>query len=209
MIQTEIPTGLQAKTMTLLDKMHRLEKYSLGAKVLHRRGNSNERVKIPTRSSTEEHDFHGLILSRVSTFLRANVAKIRYMMEEMDKDFDRWNKVKKKTNAEEPRLYTVREMWWCRLGVNIGTEQDGRGEWYVRPCVILRGFGQDACLVAPLTTSTRDHPLRVSVGMVEGRSARANLSQVRVVDTRRLERKIGFLEKEILKRIGKAARGLL
>jgi hypothetical protein len=38
------------------------------------------------------------------------------------------------------RLYTVREIWWCRLGVNAGTEQDGRGQWYVR----------DACLVVPL-----------------------------------------------------------
>jgi len=44
----------------------------------------------------------------------------------MEKDFDAWNKVKKLTNAEQPRLYTVREIWWCRIGVNIGTEQDGK-----------------------------------------------------------------------------------
>jgi mRNA interferase MazF len=127
----------------------------------------------------------------------------------MEKDFDGWNEIKKKTNAENPRLYTVREIWWCRFGVNVGTEQDGRGKWYVRPCIILRGFGPDACLVAPLTTSTREHPLRVSVGAVDGREARANLSQIRVIDTRRLERKIGFLEKETFTIIRKIARGLL
>lgn len=127
----------------------------------------------------------------------------------MKKDFDKWNEVKKRTNAENPRLYTVREIWWCRFGINIGTEQDGRGTNFLRPAVILRGFGPDACLVVPLTTSTRRHPLRVSVGMVDGREARANLSQLRVVDTRRLVEKVGFLEKEIFANMRKAAKGLL
>ena len=127
----------------------------------------------------------------------------------MEKNFDAWNEVKKRTDTEEPRLYTVREIWWCRLGVNVGTEQDGKGKWYVRPCVILRGFAPDACLVAPLTTSPRQHALRVPVGLVEGQGARANLSQLRVVDTRRLERKIAFLEKSIFAKLRKAAKDLL
>ena len=127
----------------------------------------------------------------------------------MEKDFDKWNKVKKETNAERPRLYTVREIWWCRLGVNIGTEQDGGGEYFIRPAIILRGFGPDACLIIPLTTSVRKHPLRISVGIIDGRSARANLSQMRVVDTRRLVEKVGFLEKVIFTNIRKAAKKLL
>lgn len=125
------------------------------------------------------------------------------------KDFDGWNEVKKRTNVEEPRLYTVREIWWCRFGVNIGTEQDGRGGNFLRPAVILRGFGADACLVVPLTTSARKHLLRVPVGLVEGREARANLSQMRIVDTRRLVEKVGFLRKEIFTSMKKAAKGLL
>jgi len=127
----------------------------------------------------------------------------------MNKDFDGWNREKKKTHAETPRLYTVREIWWCRLGINVGSEQDGRGTNFLRPAVILRGFGADACLVTPLTTSARDHPLRISIGIVDGREARANLSQMRVIDTRRLAEKIGFLEKETFIRLRKAARGLL
>lgn len=127
----------------------------------------------------------------------------------MKKDFDKWNEVKKKTEAEQPRLYTVREIWWCRLGLNIGTEQDGKGEWYVRPCIILRGFGPDACLVVPLTTSPRKHVLRISLGKINGEKANANLSQIRVVDTRRLEEKIGFLDIDIFSKLRKAAKDLL
>ncbi|MFA5744850.1 MAG: type II toxin-antitoxin system PemK/MazF family toxin [Candidatus Paceibacterota bacterium] len=126
----------------------------------------------------------------------------------MEKDFDRWNEIKKKTDTEPSRLYTVREIWWCRLGANVGTEKDGKGDWYVRPCVILRGFGADACLVVPLTTSSREHALRVSVGVVEDQEAHANLSQIRVIDTRRLEEKIGFLEKDAFSKLRKTARNM-
>lgn len=127
----------------------------------------------------------------------------------MKKDFDDWNEVKKKTENEQLRLYTVREIWWCRLGLNIGTEQDGKGEWYVRPCIILRGFGPDACLVAPLTTSPREHALRVAIEKINGEEAKANLSQIRVIDTRRLEEKIGFLDLDIFSKLRKTAKDLL
>ncbi len=126
----------------------------------------------------------------------------------MQKDFDKWNKIKKKTELEQSRLYTVREIWWCRFGVNIGTEQDGKGKWYVRPCVILRGFGPNACLVIPLTTSPRKHTLRVPIGKIEEEEAKANLSQIRVIDTRRLEEKIGFLDKNMFINLRKAVREL-
>ncbi len=125
------------------------------------------------------------------------------------KDFDRWNELKKHADGEESRLYTVREIWWCQLGLNIGSELNGKGTNFLRPAIILRGFGSDACLVAPLTTSAREHTLRPAVGIIDGSPARANLSQLRVVDTRRLVEKIGFLEQDIFTTIRKAARNLL
>jgi len=126
----------------------------------------------------------------------------------MEKNFDKWNIVKKRTNDEAPRLYTVREIWWCRLGVNVGSEQDGSGRLFLRPVVIIRAFGPDACMVVPLTTSRRKHPLRFPVGDVQEKQATALLSQIRVVDTRRLVEKVGFLEMEVFTRLRKAVRKL-
>ena len=125
----------------------------------------------------------------------------------MHKDFDGWNKKKKETDVGSPQFYTVREIWWCRLGVNIGTEQDGGGQ-FLRPVVILRGFGPSACCVAPLTTSSRKHSVRFSVGEIKGKEASANLSQLRVVDTRRLIEKVGFLDRIIFAELRKAVRNL-
>jgi len=127
----------------------------------------------------------------------------------MEKDFDKWNIIKKKTDTEQPRLYTVREIWWCRLGVNVGTEQGGKGRQFTRPCVILRGFGPDACLIVPLTTSPRAHALRVDVGWIEEKPAKANLSQIRIIDTRRLWLKMGFLRKEEFAKLKKALKNML
>ncbi|MBI4087162.1 type II toxin-antitoxin system PemK/MazF family toxin [Candidatus Kaiserbacteria bacterium] len=126
----------------------------------------------------------------------------------MTKDFDTWNTLKKQTHGEESRLYTVREIWWCRLGVNVGSEQDGSGKSFLRPVVIIRSFGAETCAVIPLTTSPHPHRLRISVGIVQDKEAKALLSQLRVIDTRRLVEKVGFLDKEIFAELRKAVRNL-
>ncbi|MDP3792947.1 MAG: type II toxin-antitoxin system PemK/MazF family toxin [bacterium] len=126
----------------------------------------------------------------------------------MEKEFDKWNQKKKHANVDESRLYTVREIWWCRLGVNIGTEQDGSGENFLRPVIILRGFSSDICLVLPLTTSINRHPLRIPIGKIQDKEASAILSQIRVIDTRRLVEKVGFLDKKIFGVLRKAVRNL-
>lgn len=136
---------------------------------------------------------------------------IRFSLKEDEidtKDFDGWNTKKKSTEKEEPRFYTVREVWWCRLGLNIGSEQDGNGKEFLRPAIIVRGFGPAVCMIVPLTTSHNEHPLRVPVGEIQGRVASALLSQIRVIDTRRLVEKVGFMDKEVFEKIRKTARKL-
>ena len=128
----------------------------------------------------------------------------------MQKDFTTWNEIKKKLHAGERRkFYHILEIWWCALGVNIGSEQDGSGEEYRRPVVILKGLSTTTCLVVPLTTSAQRHTLRPMVGIVDGKVAHALLSQMRVIDTRRLVRKIGYLEKAQFEIIRKTARDML
>ena len=128
----------------------------------------------------------------------------------MIKDFDQWNKEKKHIHAQgASKLYHERELWWCALGVNVGFEQDGSGDEHRRPVIILKGLSKDTCFIIPLTTAEKNHPLRPSIGLVGGKKARALLSQIRVIDTRRLVRKIGYLEQDIFLRIRKAVKELL
>jgi mRNA interferase MazF len=128
----------------------------------------------------------------------------------MKKDFDGWNETKKRTDARGGApYYHEREVWWCTLGVNVGSEENGSGAEYRRPALILKGLSVGTCLIVPLTPSAKDHPLRVAVGLIGRKQARAILSQMRVIDTKRLVRKLEYFDVDTFKQIRKAARGML
>ena len=128
----------------------------------------------------------------------------------MQKDFDGWNEKKKKVNerSDAPFFHT-REIWWCSLGVNVGFEQDGSGNEHSRPVLILKGMSKQTFFAVPLTTSPKLHKFRPSIGLVEGKKACALISQTRLIDAKRLIRKIGVLDEKIFQRIRKAVKGLI
>lgn len=128
----------------------------------------------------------------------------------MRKDFDQWNVQKKRIHDRESSpFFHTREIWWCSLGVNVGFEQDGSGREYRRPVLVLKGMSRQTCFVVPLTASSKSHPLRPSIGMVDGKAAYALLSQIRIIDSKRLVRKIGLLDKVVFSEIQKAAKNML
>jgi len=128
----------------------------------------------------------------------------------MVKDFDSWNNNKKLIhNIGESKLYHEREVWWCSLGVNIGFEQDGTGPEGERPGLILKGFSKDVCLIIPLTTSTKKNPYHFSLGKIDGQEAFAIVSQIRLIDTKRLINKICFVNQEVFEILRKTVKGLL
>lgn len=113
----------------------------------------------------------------------------------MEKDFKGWFDDKRKLDAEEkPPFYHEREIWWCALGVNVGSEQDGTGKNFDRPVVVVRGFNKDVCFIVALTGKKRDSKFHLYLGKVEEVEASAILSQVRLIDTRRLVKKICTLD---------------
>jgi len=128
----------------------------------------------------------------------------------MRKDFDGWNEKKKATNdhAHAP-LYHERDIRWCHLGTNVGFEQDGTGEGYSRPVLVLKGFSRTVCLVLPLTTSAKRNPFHISIGALEGREAAVIISQIRLIDTKRLYKKIGTVDSATFRNIRKAVKDLL
>jgi len=128
----------------------------------------------------------------------------------MKKDFDGWNEKKKIINdAPTAPFCHERELWWCALGMNVGFEQDGSDIEYRRPVLILKGLSAQTSLVIPLTTSASIHKLRPNIGLVEGKEACALLSQMKVIDTKRLVSKIGNLDKKIFDEIRKIVKDML
>jgi len=107
------------------------------------------------------------------------------------------------------KFYHARDVWWCSLGVNVSYEHDGEGLQFERPILILRGLGKGTCLAIPLTTSDSKHPMRVPVGNIDGKPASAVISQIRVIDTRRLINKICYLDEVVYEATRKAVRNMI
>ena len=127
----------------------------------------------------------------------------------MEKDFDAWNERKKQINENQPIFYHEREIHWCSFGVNIGFEQDGKGNKYRRPALVIKGFSRYACLVVSLTTSQKKNIYYVGIGMINGKENFAIISQIRLIDTRRLHTRLAVLDKEKFDVIRKAIRDLI
>lgn len=128
----------------------------------------------------------------------------------MKKDFDKWNVIKKEIHwKKSPVFCHPREIWWCALGVNVGFEQDGSEIDHERPVLILRGFNEYVCLVLPLTASTKKNKYHASLGIIDGKESFAIISQIRLIDTKRLINKVGVVDKETFKNIRKIVKDLL
>ena len=76
------------------------------------------------------------------------------MMFAMSKDYNQWVSIKRNIHNERPRVFfEEREIWFSYLGENVGFEQDGRGEEYLRPLLVIKKFNKEICWTIPLTTS--------------------------------------------------------
>lgn len=126
------------------------------------------------------------------------------------KDFDSWNDFKKVINRSIHRpFYRERQIFWCNLGVNVGFEQDGTGKGFSRPVLILRGFSKDVCLIVPLTTSINKNKYLFRIGKIKDKNAQVIISQLKLIDTRRLDQYITTLDKLTFSKIKKSIKDLL
>lgn len=128
----------------------------------------------------------------------------------MEKDFFQWHKEKQKIHDGNERLfYHEREVRWCSLGFNIGFESDGKGEKYVRPVLIVKGFSREVCVCVPLTTKPKKGIFYHEVNLADGIKRTAMLSQIRLIDTKRLRGIIGVVGVGEFKQIKQAIIRLL
>lgn len=127
----------------------------------------------------------------------------------MQKDFDRWNENKKLIDSKTSLMYHERELWWCSLGLNVGFEQNGSSLEFRRPVLVLKGLSRSTCIIIPVTTSKNTHKYRIPLGLVGDKQSVAIISQLRIIDTRRLVKKIGTIDRILFSEIRKTAKAML
>jgi mRNA-degrading endonuclease toxin of MazEF toxin-antitoxin module len=105
----------------------------------------------------------------------------------MKKDFDSWNELKKNINDRNPVYVSEREIWFCSVGLNVGSEQDGKHENFERPVLIIKKVTNNTFIGIPLTSNKKKGTWYVPINST---NSSAVISQIKLFDTRRLARKI-------------------
>ncbi len=112
------------------------------------------------------------------------------------KDFDNWNKRKKAINDSNKQVFfNTRDVWWIYLGHNVGIEQDGKNEDFVRPVLIVRKLTNKMFVGIPLSTKQKaGYRFYAPFTQHQGETVSAILHQVRVFDAKRLKRRMYRLD---------------
>jgi mRNA interferase MazF len=116
------------------------------------------------------------------------------------KDFDFWNELKKKIEDEknEPdRFPKESEVWMSSLGKNIGYEQNGSGDNFSRPILIVKKFNNHMFWVIPLSTKQKDFDFYFNYTDPNDQKVSAILAQMKLLSVKRLKRKLYDIPNEL------------
>ncbi len=110
------------------------------------------------------------------------------------KNFKSWFVKKESLHAQSQRPYfKEREIWYCHFGINVGFEQDGQGEDFLRPVIIFKKFNKEIFLAIPLTRILKESKYYFNFEFRSGVKSSVILSQIRLIDAKRLSHKIGHI----------------
>jgi|SRR3989344_1340758 len=128
----------------------------------------------------------------------------------MKKDFKKWHDKKSGIDGIEVRpFFHEREIWYCALGANIGFEQDGGGEDFLRPAIIFKKFNNEIFWTIPLTHTQKTTKYYFQFTFQGTAPSVAILSQIRLMDARRLDHKIGDISRDDFEKLTKRFKALL
>ena len=126
------------------------------------------------------------------------------------KDFQKWHIQKDNIHGFKVRpFFHEREIWSCSVGVNIGFESDGKGEKFLRPVLVVKKFNNESLWGVSLSKTQNNGKYYYPFVFVEGLTSEANLSQLRLIDSKRLNYKLGTMDERLFQELKEKLRQLL
>lgn len=94
------------------------------------------------------------------------------------------------------RLLQIKEgeVHWCSLGENVGDEENGKGDDFRRPVLIFKKFNNNIFWGIPLSSQLKDNKYYVKI-LLKEEEVSAMISQLRILDTKRLDEYVGYISK--------------
>lgn len=122
----------------------------------------------------------------------------------------KWHGVKTNINNQlKTQIFYEREVWFCHLGENVGSEQDGKGDSFIRPVLIVKKFNNQVFWCLPITSSNKKNKYNCEIFYWKGKISFVILSQIRLLDAKRLKNKIRSVSKGKFSQITEKLKGLI
>lgn len=115
--------------------------------------------------------------------------------------FDQWNSLKKKTHFKERKVgIKPRDIFYIRLGQNIGSEEYGKGDDFARPVLVLRQLTKELFVGIPITSTLKHndyfHTFSYSHKATGDIRNCAMILQLKTFSKKRLLNRIGMVHKK-------------
>ena len=104
--------------------------------------------------------------------------------------------------------FRERQIWWCSFGLNIGFEQDGKNNRFERPALILKKFNPYVLWILPMTSIAKSGKYYYQFEH-NNRKYSIILSQLRLISSKRLLRKIRTFPGDEFKRVRELIKNFL
>lgn len=110
--------------------------------------------------------------------------------------FNRWN-FKKQTIDRVSKIpfFQEREILYIKIGKNVGYEQDGKGEDFLRPVLVYKKFNREHFLGFPLTSKPKEGKFYFQIEH-NNRVSYLILSQIKTFSARRISHSIAKIGKK-------------
>ncbi len=124
------------------------------------------------------------------------------------KKFDEWNRVKKIVEEKDRVKYSAGDVWMVHVGENVGVEEGGKGDDFMRPVVVIKKFNNSFCICVPLST-TRKTGIYYHQFEFQKKTSNALLSHVKSIDVKRFRYRLGRISAKHLEELKTKTRILL
>ena len=132
------------------------------------------------------------------------------MSEEIE--FDAWNGLKKQIHFDngDPDYFPKEgEVWMSSLGKNNGYEQNGSGDNFARPVLVVKKFNNHMFWCVPLSTKQKRFDFYFNFTDPHEQKVSAILAQLKLVSVKRLKRKLYEISPDLLASMREKLRGFI
>jgi mRNA-degrading endonuclease toxin of MazEF toxin-antitoxin module len=120
----------------------------------------------------------------------------------MFKDFVNWIQQKIRIHVNSKNIvFKEKQVWWCSVGINVGVDIDGKNDKFNRPVLIVKKFNRKQFWGIPLTSKIKQENELYFELKTKGRISYVCLSQLRVMDSKRLNNLIFQMDEHIFTQV--------